>query len=70
MNPLTVSCSGRWVYTLTQDEQEVLAAHIAGDTPAQAEAYLLKTEGITRAFVTRTLPQDPLHIKFVILIGV
>ncbi len=69
--PFTVSLHGLWVYHLSQDYEQFLAERIAGDTPAQARAYLLKTGSVSRVTISQTqnLP-DFYHIKFLILIGV
>jgi hypothetical protein len=67
--PLTVSCRGLWAYTLSQDYEQFLAEQIAGDSPQQAQKYLLQTGLLTRAMVSQKLPQDPAHIHFQVLIG-
>ena len=69
VTPLTVRLSGTWVYLLSADYQEMLAEHIAGDTPAQAQKYLLATGVITKASVPAQLPKDPGHIHFLTLVG-
>jgi Baseplate J-like protein len=69
--PLTVLCHGLWIYTLSQDYQQLLAQQLAGDNQAQAREYLLATGFITRATVPAVpLPKDPAHIHFETLIGV
>jgi hypothetical protein len=68
--PLTVSCRGLWVYTLSQDEEQFLAEQIAGETPQQAMKYLLETGFLTRATVPGKLPRDPAHIHFQVFIGI
>ncbi len=69
--PLTVRVSGAWEYVFTSDDEQYLAQHIQGETPAQARVYLLKTGLVSRVTITQTqsLP-DFYHIKFLILIGV
>jgi baseplate J-like protein len=69
VTPLTVSCRGLWAYALSQDYQQFLAEQIAGDSPQQAQKYLLQTGLLTRATVPDTLPPDPAHIHFQVLIG-
>ncbi len=69
VSPVTVSCRGLWVYTLTEEEEQALAEQIAGDSPQQAQRSLLHTGFITRASLPRQLPKDPGQIHFVILIG-
>ena len=69
VTPLTVSCRGLWAYTLSQDYEQFLAEQIAGDSPQQAQKYLLQTGLLTRAMVSQKLPQDPAHIHFQVLIG-
>lgn len=66
--PLTVSLRGLWVYHLSQDEEQLFAQQVAGDTPAQAKAYLLQTGVMTRVTVPQRLPKDPGHIRFLVLI--
>ncbi len=69
-SPLTVSLHGLWVYHVSQDDEQFLAEHVQGDTPAQARAYLLKTGFVSHVTITPTqsLP-DPYHIKFQVLIS-
>jgi hypothetical protein len=63
--------TGLWEYALTPDDEQDLAQHIQGETPAQARAYLFKTGLVSRVTITPTqsLP-DYYHIKFLILSGV
>jgi hypothetical protein len=68
--PLTVSCRGLWVFTLSQDYEQFLAEQVAGHTPTQARKYLLQTGWLTRATVPEPLPPDPAHIHFQVLIGI
>lgn len=69
MTPLTVSCRGLWAYILSPDYEHFLAQQIAGDSPQQAQKYLLQTGFLTRATVPDKLPPDPAHIHFQMLIG-
>jgi hypothetical protein len=69
ISPLIVRCRGLWAYILTQPYQHDQAAAIAGDSSAQARAYLLRSEVITRATVTQDLPEDPDYIRFQVMIG-
>ncbi len=69
VSPLVVRCRGLWAYILTQSYQHDLASAIAGDTPAQARAYLLRSGVITQATVTQDLPKDPDYIRFQVIIG-
>ena len=69
INPLTVEVSGTWVYTLSQDYKQFLAERIAGDSPQDAKAYLLRTGFIIQATIPGQLPKDPGHIHFQILVG-
>ena len=68
---VTVSIGGLWVYVLSQDDEQVLAAKLAGESQAQARAYLLATGFITQVTIPAgPLPKDPAHIHFATLIGV
>jgi len=71
VTPFLVLLSGQWEYVFTSDDEQYLAQHLQGETPAQARAYLLKTGLVSRVTITRTqsLP-DWYHIQFLILIGV
>jgi hypothetical protein len=69
VSPLIVSCTGLWAYTLSQDYEQFLAEKIAGDSPQQAQKYLLQTGFLTRAIVPEKLPPDPAHIHFQAFIG-
>jgi hypothetical protein len=67
--PLQVTVSGTWVYLFSASYEEYLAEHIAGDTPAQAKAWLLKTGVIAQAGIpASTLPQA-MYIRFVVLVA-
>ena len=68
-SPVIVEIRGIWVYSLPEDYEQFLAQQIAGDSPRQAQAYLLQTGLITRATVPYPLPKDPQHIKFLVLFG-
>ena len=68
--PMTVTIHGLWVYNLSQSYEQFLASHIAGDSPQQARTYLLHTGCIVRVNVTRQLPKDPQHIKFLQVVGI
>jgi hypothetical protein len=67
-SPFTVSCSGLWVYSLSQDYERYLAERIAGDNSEQAKAYLLKTGLITHVTITQDLPKDPDYIHFQVVV--
>ncbi|HZS78231.1 MAG TPA: baseplate J/gp47 family protein [Ktedonobacteraceae bacterium] len=67
--PFQVQIRGTWVYLLSQDYEEFLAQKIAGKTPEQAKKYLLSTGFIKDATIPASLPEDPGHIHFEILIG-
>ncbi len=69
VTPVTVSCRGWWAYILSPDYEQFLAQQIAGDSPQQAQKYLLRTGFLTRATVPDKLPPDPAHIHFQVLIG-
>jgi len=69
VSPLIVRCHGLLAYVLTQTYQHDMASAIAGDTPVQARAYLLRSGVITRAIVTQDLPKDPDYIRFQIMVG-
>jgi hypothetical protein len=69
VSPVRVTVSGTWVYTFSKDYEESLAEHIAGDSPARARAYLLKTGVIAQATIPTTLP-DAMYIQFLVLISV
>jgi hypothetical protein len=66
--PLSVTISGKWVYTFSQDYQQYLAQEIAGDSPAKAKAYLLKTGVISYASIQSILPPAT-YINFLVLVG-
>ena len=68
VTPLLVRMSGTWVYLLTPDYQDFLAEQVAGETPGQAQKYLLGTGFITKASIPAQLPKDPGHIHFLMLI--
>ena len=68
LSPFTVSVRGLWRSSLSSDEEQRLAQHIAGDSPQQARTYLLHTGLIVRASVSGPLPKDPAHIHFVELV--
>jgi len=70
LSPLTVSLHGLWVYHVSQDDEQFLAEHVQGDTPAQARVYLLQTGFVSHVTImpTQSLP-DPYHIKFQVLIS-
>jgi hypothetical protein len=69
LSPFSVTISGRWVYVFSPDYQQFLAEHIAGDSPAQAQAYLLRTGAVSFASIPSTLPPDAMYINFVVLVG-
>jgi len=69
VSPLTVSCSGLWAYTLSQDYEQFLAEKIAGDSPQQAQQYLLQTGFLACVTIHQQLPMDPGYIHFRVLIG-
>ena len=56
---------------MSQDDKQLLAQHIAGETPQEAKAYLLKTGVVSQATITQpqNLP-DYYHIKFLVVVGV
>lgn len=69
LTPFTVQVSGTWVYVLPSTELRVLAQQITGDDRQEAAHYLLQTGVITRASIpAATLPGDPGHIHFLILL--
>lgn len=68
VKPLTVSISGKWAFTFSQDYQDLLAEHIQGDDPAKARAYLLKTGVISYTSIPNKLPAA-LYINFLVLIA-
>lgn len=67
LSPFTVSIRGLWRYYLSPGEEQVLAQHIAGDSPQVARAYLLHTGVITSATVSQPLPKDPQHIQLLVV---
>ena len=69
LTPFTIRVSGTWVYILPQDYEQFLAQQIAGKSPQEAKTYLLRTGFVRRATVPATLPKDPGHIHFQLLIG-
>jgi hypothetical protein len=64
--PVTVTISGKWVYTFSPEYEQSLAQKIAGDTPAQARKVLLRTEVISYASIPDTLP-PAVYIDFLVL---
>lgn len=69
VSPLTVTISGRWVYTFSPAYQQFLAANIAGKTPTQAREVLLRTGVIASASIAGTLPADDTYVDLVVLIN-
>lgn len=67
VTPLTVHLTGSWVYVISQEYEQDLAQHIAGDTPAQARTYLLHSGVIAQASVPNTLP-PAMYITFLVLV--
>lgn len=68
LSPFTVTLSGKWAYTFSQDYQDYLAEQIQGDTPEKARAYLLKIGVISYASVPNTLASAD-YINFFVLVG-
>jgi hypothetical protein len=68
VSPFVVRCHGLKVFRLTESYLHELASAIAGDTPMQARAYLLRSGMITQATVTQDLPKDPDYIRFQVMI--
>ena len=68
--PFTATIMGTWVFHLDTGYERFLAEQIAGDTPAQARAYLLQTGVIAAVSLDQPLPQDPDYIRFIVLKGV
>jgi Baseplate J-like protein len=66
--PLSVTISGKWAYTFSQDYEQLLAQGIQGESPARAKAYLLKAGVISYASVPATLPSAE-YINFLVLVG-
>ena len=56
------------VYVLSRDDEQYLAQHIQGDTPAQARTYLLQMGVISQASIPNTLP-PAMYINFLVLVG-
>jgi hypothetical protein len=69
VSPLTLTINGKWVYTFSQDYEQLLAQQIARDTPAQARKVLLRTGVISYASIPNTLPPEAMYINFVVLVG-
>lgn len=68
VSPVSVTISGKWVYTFTPDYEQFLAQQIEADTPAQARKVLLRTGVISYASVPNTLPSS-MYINFLVLVG-
>jgi hypothetical protein len=66
---VTASIGGLWVYRLSEDDQQVLAAKLAGETAQQAQQDLLHTGVFSQVTVPSALPRDPAHIHFQVFIG-
>lgn len=63
-----VVCMGIWVYRFSQGYQQFLAEQIAGESPQEARSYLLRTGVIRQATIRQTLPKDPAHIHFLVVV--
>lgn len=68
VSPFIVALSGKWAYTFSQDYEQLLAQGIQGESPAKANAYLLKTGVISYASIPATLPSAE-YITFLVLVG-
>lgn len=68
VSPLTVTLSGKWAYTFSQDYQDFLAEYIQGESPSQARSYLLRTGVISYASIPAQLPAA-MYINFVVLVA-
>src|SRR5579883_25866 len=68
--PFTATITGTWVFHLDTGYERFLAEQIAGDSPAQARAYLLQTGVIAAVSLDQPLPKAPDYIRFTILKGV
>lgn len=66
VSPFIVTISGKWVYTFSQDYEQLLAQQIEGDMPAQAQKVLLQTGVISYASIPNTLP-SAMYINFLVL---
>jgi hypothetical protein len=66
---VTASIGGLWVYRLSEDDQQVLAGKLAGETAQQAQQDLLHTGVFRQVIVPSALPRDPAHIHFQVFIG-
>ena len=70
---LNVSAEGVWVYQFSESQKQRLAQLIAGKSLADAQALLLKQEGVWKATLTTdggwgsALPTSPNDIKFNVL---
>lgn len=68
VSPFTVRVAGSWAFVFTQDDEQLLAEKIAGDTPDQARKALLRTGVIADASISTTLP-PAMYINFLVLVG-
>jgi len=68
VSPVSVTISGKWVYTFSQDYEQLLAQQIEGDTPAQARKVLLGKGIIAYASIPNTLPPAAMYINFLVLV--
>ena len=68
VSPVSVTISGKWAYTFSPDYEQLLAQHIAGDSPAKARKVLLQTGVIAYASIPSTLP-PAMYINFLVLVG-
>lgn len=66
VSPLSVTLHGTWMYTFSPAFEQCLAQRIAGDTPAQAKAYLLSTGVISHVSIPNALP-PAIYIDFFVL---
>jgi hypothetical protein len=70
---VTISTDGRWVFKLSPELEKQLAQHIAGQTQANANSWLLEQKGLSKVDIKTSggigtaLPSSPSAIKIVVV---
>ncbi len=68
VSPLTVHLTCAWAVVFTQNDEQLLAEKIAGDTPDQGRKVLEQIGVIAYASIPGTLP-PAMYITFLVLVG-
>jgi len=70
---ITVHIDGTWAYHLSQQEQQSIARHVAGESKQQATLFLLHFSGVSQVTINvpgagnAALPEDPNRIRILVL---